>query len=114
MYIVCFTLTHSLLYFTTAYEVLSDSDKRKQYDLYGADSVNQGNAHGFNYDDFFTSGGAGGGQHFHFNFDTMFEDLFDDNDSDFFYVPASEVHHMNGMCTECIDQRARPHAHLHR
>ncbi|CAG0885616.1 unnamed protein product, partial [Darwinula stevensoni] len=53
-----------------AYEVLSDPDKRKQFDQFGSDAF---------------SGGSGGAHTFHFNFDDIFKNFggFDD-DSAFF------------------------------
>lgn len=55
-----------------AYSILSDSDKRKQYDAYGMDFLkNQSDGgHGFNPEDIFSQffGGGGGGSPFGFNF----------------------------------------------
>lgn len=77
--------------FFVAYDVLSDDDKRKQYDKYGANGPNQqggwhgdpfgGGEHPFGgfYDSFFSKSGDGGGPHGHggfphFNFDDFFKD----------------------------------------
>lgn len=64
-----------------AYEVLSDPNKRKGYDLYGKDGPNQAEP-SFDYKTFF---GHGDG---HFTFENMFKDMpfFDDDPmfSDFF------------------------------
>lgn len=79
-----------------AYEVLSDDDKRKQYDRFGESAfTNEGqqNNGGFNFNDFFQgfdsafnarrTGGKHGDHGFHsgfkFNFDDLFEDDFDSN-----------------------------------
>ncbi|GIX61520.1 dnaJ domain containing protein, putative [Babesia caballi] len=62
----------------TAYEVLKDSEKRQQYDLYGEAGVNGANAQGQGQHgggDFFYQGG---GSHFTFDMNSgMFEDLFE-------------------------------------
>ena len=63
-----------------AYDILSDPEKRRQYDMFGS-SGTQGGFHGhhFNYDDFFGGHGSSGFEHrFNFNFDDMFKDMFDD------------------------------------
>lgn len=101
----------NILLFFLAYEVLSDSDKRKQYDMYGesAFNANGGGGHSggfrdFNFDDFFKgfddafkfhsdqhtnshfnfhSDGARAGGGFKFDFDDLFSD-FDDDENGFF------------------------------
>ena len=63
-----------------AYDILSDPDKRRQYDMYGSSGTQGGpQGHHFNYDDFFGGHGSSGFEHrFNFNFDDMFKDMFDD------------------------------------
>ena len=66
--------------FLVAYEVLTDSKKRKVYDLYGEEGLKE-NANGgpsFDFSDFFGQGTTG----FGFNFDNMFDIFGDDDDTD--------------------------------
>lgn len=73
--------------------MLSDKEKRKQYDMFGADGLNSGgDGPGFDYNSFF--GGSGGPGHFHFTFDSMFNGdntfgNFFEEDDDFVYFPAN-------------------------
>lgn len=85
--------------YSSAYDVLSDSDKRKQYDMYGADGPQAGAGHGgwggpppdfhFNYDSFF---GKGDFPDMHGGFHFKFEDFFGDDDPFFNDDPF-----LNGM-----------------
>ena len=104
MPITVFQLSVSLLIFlsfyldlVTAYEVLSDEKKRKQYDRFGEEGMKQQpgfEGFNFNFDDFF-KGFGGGFKHEHshehrsrgggfkFNFDDLFNhDNGDDEDED--------------------------------
>ena len=72
----------------TAYEVLSNHEKRKQYDMFGADGLNSDNGPGFDYNTFFNS--EHGSDGFHFTFDNMFGDFNVEEDEDFFYFPAPQ------------------------
>lgn len=63
-----------LFYFFKAYEVLSDSKKRQQYDLHGSTDGSTNNQFNFNFDNFFRNfdfeefGGGDGGGPFRFSF----------------------------------------------
>lgn len=79
MSIVPGSFSYSLLFLSLppAYDILSDPEKRRQYDMFGS-SGSQGGHH-FNYEDFFGGHGSSGFEHrFNFNFDDMFKDMFDD------------------------------------
>lgn len=58
-----------------AYEVLSDPDKRKQYDMFGDTS---------------SSGSSSGGQHFNFDFNDMFRNLRDDFGGNTFHFTSGD------------------------
>ena len=75
----------------TAYDVLSNPEKRKQYDMFGAEGLNSdnGGGPGFDYNTFFNS--DHGSDSFHFTFDNMFGDFFNvEEDNDFVYFPAHQ------------------------
>ena len=73
---------------TTAYDVLSDSEKRRQYDMYGSEGPQASHGSPFDYDTFFHHGGGSGDQRFHFSFDNVFKDFFgEDNSDDSFFQP---------------------------
>ena len=93
-------LNFSLVHVFTAYEVLSDDKKRKQYDQFGEDGLNNngfhssgGGFHNFNFDDDlfqdfefnepFGHKSHRGGDGFKFSFGgNGFNDFFDDDDDD--------------------------------
>jgi len=61
------------VYFGLAYDVLSDPEKRRNYDQFGESGPSQGSP--FDFDTFFGRGGDEGGHTF-FNFDDLFKDDF--------------------------------------
>lgn len=77
----------------SAYEVLSDEKKRRQYDQFGSEGMN-GNGFNFqqgfqSFDDLFKDfdfgnfgSGHGNGREFKFSFGGGFDDFFDDDDED--------------------------------
>ena len=71
-----------------AYDVLSNPDKRRVYDMYGAEGMKQGHDSGgpFDYNSFFNPG-AFHKSHFSFNFNDFFGDEwhFDDDDDDGYF-----------------------------
>ena len=88
------TLLHTNIHLT-AYDVLSDSEKRRHYDMYGAEGPQASQGSPFDYDTFFTPGGGFGDHRFHFNFDNLFKDFFgEDNgdDSGFFQFHHTDSH----------------------
>lgn len=88
-------ISYQLLFFAlSAYEVLSDEKKRRQYDQFGSEGMND---NGFNFhqgfqsfDDLFkdfdfgfgSGHGRGNGNGFKFSFGGGFDDFFDDDDDD--------------------------------
>ena len=86
----------------TAYDILSDTDKRREYDIYGARGphAQQQDTH-FDYNAFFTPGGGSSGfeHRFNFNYDDIFEEFF--GEDSFFSEHSHESHHAeahNGAC----------------
>ena len=88
--------TRLLVCLFSAYEVLSDEKKRRQYDQFGEEGMkSQPDFEGFkfNFDDFFKGfgnfGGFGGGgrgeQNTHGGFKFSFGDFFNDEDDDDFF-----------------------------
>lgn len=89
-------VTNVIVFFLhfSAYEVLSDENKRRQYDQFGSEGMND---NGFNFhqgfqsfDDLFkdfdfgfgSGHGRGNGNGFKFSFGGGFDDFFDDDDED--------------------------------
>ena len=92
---------HTLHKTCAAYDVLSDQDKRKQYDRFGAQGASQEGSP-FDFDAFFRpEGDSGFHHHAHFNFHKMFDDFFDDNffqhefGGDFFQGHHPHHHHQH-------------------
>ena len=79
LYLFSFFTNFFSIFNHSAYDVLSDKEKRKQYDAFGAQGAGQQGAP-FDFDAFFRPGGDSGFHHHaHFNFHSMFEDFFDDS-----------------------------------
>ncbi|CAI8027641.1 hypothetical protein GBAR_LOCUS15772 [Geodia barretti] len=98
----------------TAYDVLSNADKRKQYDRFGAQGASQEGSP-FDFDAFFRpEGDSGFHHHTHFNFHTMFEDVFHEDDffhnsfgGEFFqgHHPHQHTEHGDGFFGHDMDHR---------
>eukprot|EP00731_Ephydatia_muelleri_P022053 Em0014g644a len=77
----------------SAYDVLSDPDKRRQYDMTGSDSPQPPT---FDYNSFYGHGG-GNAHAFKFNFDDIFSNVFGDDDDSFFHPHSHHPHNAHNF-----------------